>query len=148
MLFQLSLGAVLVIVGTVLHVAALDRITSGVHGFTAEHVGPLGVRVRLGLVSFAALGVFLAHILQIWFWALLYLALGEFATLEPALYFSTVVFTTVGFGDIVATTEWRLLASCEAVAGFLLFGLSTASLFEVLREVRRRGGRWTPGASE
>lgn len=148
MLFQLSLGAVLVIVGTVLHVAALDRITSRVHSFTAEHVGPLGVRTRLGLVSFAALGVFVSHILQIWFWAMVFLAAGEFASLEPALYFSAVVFTTVGFGDIVATTEWRLLASCEAVAGFLLFGLSTAALFEVLREVRRRGGRWTPGASE
>lgn len=148
MLFQLSLGAVLVIVSTVLHVAALDRITSGVHNFTVEHVGPLGVHTRLRLLTFAALGILASHILQIWFWALLYLALGEFGALEPALYFSAVTFTTLGFGDLVATSEWRLLASCEAVAGFLLFGLSTAALFEVLREVRRRGGRWTPGAPE
>lgn len=148
MLLQLSLGAVLVIVGTALHVAALDRVNARVQGFTAEHVGALGARVRLGLISLAALAVFLAHILQIWIWALVYLAVGEFRELEPALYFSTVVFTTVGFGDVVASTGWRLLASCEAVAGFMLFGLSTAWLFEVLREVRRRGGRWTPGAPE
>lgn len=148
MLLQLSLGAILVVIGTVIHVVALDRVTLRVRGFTEAHVGPIGTRLRLTLLSFAALGIFLAHILQIWIWAVVYLALGEFPAMEPALYFSTVVFTTVGFGDVVASSDWRLLASCEAASGFLLFGLSTAVLFEVLREVGRRGGRWTPGGSD
>lgn len=148
MLVQLVLATVLVVVGTLMHIVALDRITARVHAFTEAHVGPLGTRVRLMLLSAAALGVFLSHILQIWIWATVYLALGEFPGMEPALYFSTVAFTTLGFGEVLASTDWRLLASCEAAAGFLLFGLSTAVLFEVLREVRRRGGRWTPGAAD
>lgn len=148
MFLQLFLGGVLVVLGTVLHIAALDRIAARVHTFTETHVGPLRRRVRLGLLTFAALGVLLSHIAQIWIWAIVYVAVGEFATLEPALYYSTVVFTTLGFGDIVASPDWRLMASCEAAAGLLMFGLSTAALFEVLREVRRRGGRWTPGAPD
>ena len=148
MLLQLSLGAILVVISTVLHVVVLDRITLQVRGYTESHVGPMRTRLRLTLLSFAALGTFLSHILQIWIWAVVYLALGEFPAMEPALYFSTVVFTTLGFGDVVASTDWRLLASCEAAAGFLLFGLSTAVLFEVLREVGRRGGRWTPGGPD
>lgn len=148
MILQLSIGGILVVFGTILHIATLDRIALRVHAFTETHVGPLDTRLRLALLSFAALGVFLSHILQIWIWAFLYVAVGEFPGIEPALYFSTVVFTTLGFGDILSSAEWRLLTSCEAVAGLLLFGLSTATLFEVLREVRRRGGRWSPGGSE
>ncbi len=148
MLIQLSLAAGLVVVTTVLHVMALDRVAGRVRQYAEAQVGPIGARARLGVLSLAALGVFLSHIVQIWIWALMYLAVGEFSGLEPALYFSTVVFTTLGFGDVLATAEWRLLASCEAAAGLLAFGLSTAVLFEVLREVRRRGERWTPGAHE
>lgn len=146
MLFQLFIGGILVVFGTVLHIVALDRITTHLRAFTETHVGPLGTRLRLTLISLAALGIFVSHVVQIWVWAAVYLGLGEVPDMETALYFSTVVFTTLGFGDLLASPEWRLLASCEAAAGLLLFGVSTAVLFEVLREVGRRGGRWTPGA--
>ena len=145
---QLSLAAVLIVVTAVLHVLALDRIADRVRAHVEAQVGPIDARVRLAMLSLAALGIFLSHVLQIWIWAIVYLAVGEFPALEPALYFSTVVFTTLGFGDVLSTAEWRLLASCEAAAGLLLFGLSTAVLFEVVREVRRRGGRWTLGGRE
>ncbi|HSF95931.1 MAG TPA: potassium channel family protein [Thermohalobaculum sp.] len=138
MLVQLTLGAVLVVVSAVLHIVALDLINHKVRAVTLMHAVPLRARVRIPLLVFATLGTFLSHVAQIWVWAGVYLALGEFDRLEPALYFSTVVFTTLGFGDIVVSPDWRLMASCEAAAGLLLFGLSTAFLFEVLREILRR----------
>jgi hypothetical protein len=33
---------------------------------------------------------------------------------EESLYFSTVTFTTVGYGDIVLGPEWRQMATFEA----------------------------------
>jgi hypothetical protein len=137
-LVQLSLGAALVVVSAVMHIVALDLINHRVRSVVALHATPLRTRIRIPLLIFATLATFLSHVAQIWIWALFYLGLGEFDRLEPALYFSTVVFTTLGFGDIVVSPDWRLMASCEAAAGLLLFGLSTAFLFEVLREILRR----------
>ena len=52
-------------------------------------------------------------------------AFPDFAT---GLYFSTVTFSTLGFGDVLPPEKWRLFAALEAVNGFLLIGLSTAYL--------------------
>lgn len=138
LLVQLSLGAVLVVVSAILHVAALDQIATRIRAEVDHRAVPLPARIRLGLLMFALLGTFLSNVLQIWLWATVYLIVGEFERIEPALYFSTVVFTTLGFGDIVPSPDWRLTASCEAAAGMLLFGLSTAFLFEMVRMVFRR----------
>jgi hypothetical protein len=40
-----------------------------------------------------------------------------------ALYFSIVTFTTLGYGDVTPTPNFRLMAASEAVAGLLLSGL-------------------------
>ena len=83
------------------------------------------------------LGVFLTHIVQIWIWALLfyYLEPNTLPTFEAALYFSTSSFTTVGFGDVYLDENWRLLSSFEAANGFILFGWSTAFIFEILSKL-------------
>jgi hypothetical protein len=47
-----------------------------------------------------------------------------------AIYFSTVVMTTVGFGDITpTTTAGRLVVSVEAITGFVLLALLTSTLY-------------------
>ena len=144
MLVQLSIGAGLIVTGILMHTAALDLIASRVRVVAEAHAVPLPARTRMYLLVFASLATFLSHIIQIWVWALVYIAAGEFGSIEPALYFSTVAFTTLGLGDIVVSEQWRLLASFEAAAGLFLFGLSTAFLFEVLSQIWRRGSDRRP----
>ena len=84
-------------------------------------------------VSLWVLGVITAGI---WVWALAYLEIGAFATLEQAVYFSLVCFTTLGFGDLLLPQDWRILAGMTAANGLLNFGLLTALLIEALRHVR------------
>lgn len=76
----------------------------------------------------------------VWIWAALLMGLGAFEALEPALYFSVVAFTTLGFGDITLTENWRLLSGISAANGLILFGLSTAFLVEFLRRLRLAQG--------
>jgi hypothetical protein len=57
-----------------------------------------------------------------------FLATNAITPFQDALYFSTVSFSTVGYGDIIVGAQWRLLASLEAINGFLLIGWSTAYL--------------------
>ncbi|GGL56947.1 potassium channel family protein [Wenxinia marina] len=90
----------------------------------------------------AALGVLGAWVIAemtvaVWAWALLFLALGLFDHVEPAVYFALVVFTTLGFGDIIlGHDEWRLLSGLAAANGLLSFGVMTALLVEGVRGIR------------
>jgi voltage-gated potassium channel Kch len=55
--------------------------------------------------------------------------------MERALYFSTVTFTTLGYGDITLQERWQLLSSFEAANGIILFGVSTAFVFVAIRKL-------------
>jgi hypothetical protein len=64
-----------------------------------------------------------------------HLLVGAFSALEPALYFSTVTFATLGYGDITLNESWRLLASFEAANGIIMFGWTTALIFAVVQRL-------------
>lgn len=83
-----------------------------------------------------ALWVLLQMTAAVWAWALTFMALGVFATLEPSVYFALVAFTTLGFGDILLPVEWRLLGGMAALNGLLNIGLVTAAMVETLRQLR------------
>ena len=94
-------------------------------------------RPKLVLVlCVAALWVLAQMTVAIWMWALTMLALGIFDTLELAVYFALVAFTTLGFGDVLLPVEWRLLAGMAAANGLLNIGLVTAGMVETLRQLR------------
>ena len=84
----------------------------------------------------SALVLLLLHFVEIVMWAVTYLllpGLTELVSLEQALYFSFVTFTTLGYGDITLGQAWRVLSGVEATTGILLFGWSTAMLFLVVQ---------------
>lgn len=95
-------------------------------------------RPKLILVLVVAAIWILAQVTAgVWMWACAFVGLGVFETLELAVYFSLVSFTTLGFGDVLLPEEWRLLAGMAAANGLLNFGLVTAILVEALRQMRR-----------
>ena len=53
-----------------------------------------------GAIIAGVLYILLVTTLNVWIWATTFILVGAFDLLEPALYFSLVSFTTVGFGDI------------------------------------------------
>lgn len=72
------------------------------------------------------------HLLQFATWAVLFTTLGEFADFSTAFYHSTVNFTSLGYGDIVMSEQWRLLGALEAGNGVLMFGLSASTILAVM----------------
>jgi len=108
--------------------------------FVARVRGRIGPDPSLGrtaiVLSLMALAVLVALSVVIWIWTFAVLWLGVFETLEDALYFTLVAFTTLGFGENPAAEDWRLLSGFVATGGFILFGLSTAFLFEAISELR------------
>ncbi|MEM9797372.1 MAG: ion channel [Pseudomonadota bacterium] len=96
---------------------------------------PHGPKLTLAL-SFAMLWSLLMVTAAVWIWAIAFWLLGVFPTFETAVYFSLVVFTTLGFRDVLMVEDWRLLGGLAAANGLLLFGLLTAMLVETLRRTR------------
>lgn len=136
-LLQLVIGAALVTLTVLIHAVVLDRVL-----FYLEIFSPYIFKLTRKLWKICILvvtvwSVFLAHVVQIWLWAFVYMSVLPHFTLESALYFSTSTFTTVGYGDIVIDSDWRLLSSFQAANGFLLFGWSTAFIFEIMSKLYR-----------
>jgi len=89
----------------------------------------------LRVVISTAIVLITLHLVEILVWALAYMLMlptDELQSLEASLYFSAVTFTTLGYGDITLSSDWRLLSGLEAIDGILLIGWSTAFLFAVL----------------
>jgi hypothetical protein len=136
MLVQIAVGTCLLVVNiTIAAVAAmvLEVIFQTMHPWLMREPHRPKLVMLLAGVSLWVLGVVTAGV---WVWATALFELGAFATLEEAMHFSLVAFTTLGLGDILPAKEWRLLAGMEAANGFLNFGLLTALLIEALRQIR------------
>jgi hypothetical protein len=55
-----------------------------------------------------------------------------------------VNYTTLGYGDVTPLAKWRLLGPMTAMNGVLMFGWSTALMFEVLLKTMERSTAFTP----
>jgi hypothetical protein len=80
----------------------------------------------------------IAHALEVIAWSLAYLTVGAAPAGADLVYFAFVNYTTLGYGDVVPLERWRLLGPITAMNGVLLFGWSTAVIFEVLRRTLAR----------
>jgi hypothetical protein len=69
-----------------------------------------------------------AMLVEILIWSVLYVHLGVFTSFETSLYFSSVTFSSLGYGDITLEEQFRLLGAMQSLVGVLMVGWST-SLF-------------------
>ncbi len=136
MLLQIAIGTVVLttnIAVAALAAFALETIFQRIHPWLLRP--PQRPKLFL-LLMVTGLWVLAVVTVGVWIWGLTLLSVGAFATLEEAIYFALVAFTTLGLGDLIAHPEWRILAAMAAANGFLSFGLLTALLVEALRQVR------------
>jgi len=89
---------------------------------------------RLVAVMIAAVTVLMiAHLAEVLVWSLTYAVFDVAPNGADIVYFAFVNYTTLGYGDVTPVVRWHLLGPMTAMNGVLLFGWSTAVLFEVLR---------------
>jgi len=82
----------------------------------------------------------LGTILQIALWGALFMVLGEFDELYEATYHSAVNFASLGYGDIIMSTPWKLLGPLEAVCGVLMLGMTAAALMAIVQQMIKTQG--------
>lgn len=97
---------------------------------------------QAAIILLVVFGIFAAHTIEVWLYAMLYMALGEARAFEEALYFSTVTFMSLGYGDIVLSPKWRVVSAIESANGVILVAWSTTFLFSVTQRLRLLDHAW------
>lgn len=133
MIGQLILGGGVSLVNIAIHALAMTIVI-----LTARHALEWRERFSglwLAATMVATVAVLLAtHLVEVLVWSLIYTVFDVAPPGTDLLYFALVNYTTLGYGDIVPVEAWRLIGPMTAMNGILLFGWSTAVIFEVLRE--------------
>ena len=128
----LAVGASAVLCTIFIHALAVGAI---VNFFRHEkRLGRAGstLSIDLAIVVLTISFVFVAHLVEIALWAVLFIICGEFQEFGIAYYHSAVNYTTLGYGDLIMSPSWKLLGPLEAADGCLMFGVSAAMIFAVI----------------
>jgi Ion channel len=88
----------------------------------------------IGVMSSTVSVLMITHAVEVIVWALAYGMVDIAAPGTNLIYFAFVNYTTLGYGDVTPSARWQLLGPITAMNGVLLFGWSTAVLFDVLRK--------------
>jgi hypothetical protein len=131
MLIQLLVGSAVSTLNIVIHAAVTIiamRIARAAALRSTSH--PLfylaGVMIATSLVLMAA------HTLEVFVWSMAYAVVNAAPDDANLVDFAFVNYTTLGYGDVTPLAKWRLLGPMTAMNGVLMFGWSTALIFEVL----------------
>ncbi len=133
MALQFLVGGLVSVINIMIHAL----VTVGAVGIARSAGLRRTERPRLHLMAVmvgTAAALMVAHTLEVFVWALAYAIVGAAPAGSDLLYFAFVNYTTLGYGDITPVQVWQLVGPMTAMNGILMFGWSTAVLFEVLRK--------------
>jgi hypothetical protein len=134
---QILLGAALLGICLVLHVLILIAAVNGLRAARQSAVGPIS-DMRWGMHVGGVLAILIGgHTVQVWMWAVALVLLGGLASIDEAIYFALVTYTTRGYGEVVLAPAFRVFGAMAAVTGLLAFGLSTAALVGFVTKMLR-----------
>jgi hypothetical protein len=126
----------LILITVVFHVIGLvfinERVIRAKRFVARQRSLLLGLSVVLGAATLVAI---VLHAIEATIWALVYQALGALPDSKSALLYSLGAMTTYGHENFDLANHWRLMGALEALNGMILFGLTTAFLYGMIREL-------------
>ena len=131
MLIQLAVGSAVSAINILLH-AAVTLIAIWIARIAARRNTSHPLLFLPGVMIATSLVLMAAHTLEVFVWSLAYAIVNAAPDDANLVYFAFVNYTTLGYGDVTPLAKWRLLGPMTAMNGVLMFGWSTALIFEVL----------------
>ena len=141
MILQLVVGSCVAGANIVIH-AVLTVATIRIARASSSTSHPW--RHLIGVMTATVLVLMGAHTLEVLVWSVAYSVIGVATDGADLVYFAFVNYTTLGYGDITPVARWRLIGPITAMNGVLLFGWSTAVIFEVLRKALSQHTSFAP----
>lgn len=139
MIGELALATVMVMLTVMIHAVGLFGLTRllrlEAQAEAIARIHPMSPR-GFAATLVAIIGIFILHGIEIWLYAFLYRLIDAIATLREAVYFSTITYGAIGYGDSQMAEKWRLVSAIEGINGIVLIGWSTAFFVTVLGRMR------------
>lgn len=138
LLMQFAIATLMLISCVIFHGFGLASLSMALRSeATIERLKKIDPRSPRGMLFtlFIVLALIVLHGTEIWAFAALFIGIGAVGSLEEAIYFSTISYSTVGYSDLHISVEWRLLGAFESILGMILLGWSTAFFFRMLGRI-------------
>jgi hypothetical protein len=133
MLKQLAVGGGISLLNIAIHAMFMVMVVAGVRSRLAILSRRHPVARLLAVMISTITVLMVAHTIEVGVWAISYRLFEVAPESASAFYFAFVNYATLGYGDVLPAEGWRLIGPITAMNGMLLFGLSTAVIFEALR---------------
>jgi voltage-gated potassium channel len=134
-IFHQAAAAILLLMLTLwLQCAGVAVLIEWIKRIMARGIYTFGSIRAAALVVQTTIAMIILHGLVILLWAGFY-RLRCFPTWELACYFSGSTYATVGYGDVILPSQWRLLAPLESMTGVLMCGVSVSILFAIVNRL-------------
>lgn len=118
------------------HVTGLVGLEAVLRWFERHRKKPRTITYFLVLMLFIANTALLLHVLEVAAWAYLYMQISAVDGLHTAILFSLNAMTSYGHDQVQLKDQWRLLGAIESMNGVMIFGLTTAFLFNAMTQLR------------
>ena len=131
-------GLLLIVLTMAIHATAvvvLAFVLVRIRGRLESRGMELWSLIAILICIIGAIGLLLAmlHGVECVIWAGAYLWVGALDSPMDALLFSLDSMSTRGASGLMLQRPWQMMGPLEAVAGMLLFGVSTAYIFSVMQ---------------
>jgi hypothetical protein len=137
MLRQLLVGGGVSVINIAIHSLIMATVVGVAQRASATKL--LHPSLFLAAVMIPIVSILMAtHTIEVMVWASAYALVDAAPEDVQLVYFAFVNYATLGYGDIVPVDRWKLLGPITAMNGALMFGWSTAVMFEVLRKTMER----------
>lgn len=138
MTIPLLIGSAIFAVSVVIQVLAILGLLNFLRRRDRPGKSDVNLRAATATLSGSMLILFVGHLFQVGLWAALFVRLDQFERYATAFYHSMVNFSSLGYGDVVMSADWRLLGAMEATSGILMFGISTGVGLAVFNRLSKR----------
>jgi hypothetical protein len=133
MLIQFLVGGVVSICNITIHALVMTLVVRVARAAGTKKRSHPSLRLIATMIATVSV-LMAAHILEVFVWSLAYAIVDAAPAGTDLVYFAFVNYATLGYGDVVPVEGWRLLGPITAMNGALLFGWSTAVIFQVLHK--------------
>jgi ion channel len=137
MLRQFGLGIAISVCNIAIHAMLMIAVIQVARSVSESAKSRQSLRLT-AVMSATASVLMAAHFAEVLVWSFAYSFIGIAPPGSDLIYFAFVNYTTLGYGDVIPLQHWHLVGPMTAMNGVLLFGWSTAVIFEVLRRTMHR----------
>jgi hypothetical protein len=133
MLIQFLVGGIVCVCTITIHSLVMTVVVSVARVQSTTKRSHPSLRLIITMIATVSI-LMAAHVLEVFVWSLAYSIVDAAPAGTNLVYFAFVNYATLGYGDVIPVEGWRLLGPITAMNGALMFGWSTAVIYDVLHK--------------